>query len=543
MATPFFDERIVFKAGTNNYDRFRIPAVIKAPNGHLLAFAEGRRKTQGQLGDHYNVDLVMKKSTDNGNNWGSLVSIWGHQFSDWTTFGNPCPVVDEDTGTIWLPFCEDNYEVWITKSTDNGNNWATPYKISDQVKNPSWAWGPKPTNADEEKVIWTGPGIGIQIKQGSCVGRLVIPCHFQPFPQGQHPGVGVENNRMWVFYSDDHGQTWNYPPLSELGNESQVVELSNQDLMLNGRNQKRFGGDPIRRLTAISSNCGVNFTDSIVDDELIEPVCQASILRYSFGSGDNNVILFSNPASSTKRERMTVRISENDTFSWPTSQLVREGPSAYSCLVKQADDNIGLLYETNNSKDLTYARFNLEWVRQNGGNNTILSTEWDNLSGWSTSGTDISINPASQLRLFDAQDATTKVFRSAQNIPSNYTIEFKAKVSQYSAIGKISLGVKVQDGSYRLMFQRKADGFYVIDTSNSWVRIKTTSEYTGWADYKIVVNNGSASLYARVSGTEVYNPNGNWNLQIYQQPDLIEHWVRGKSGQPAEVRFDWTRIY
>ena len=535
MATPFFNEGIVFQAGTEGYRTYRIPAVIKAPNGHLLAFAEARFR-----GDHDNVDLVMKKSTDNGNTWGNLVSIWGHQFSDGKTFGNPCPVVDENTGTIWLPFCEDNYDVWIAKSTDNGDNWTTPEKISDQVKNPNWAWGPRPTNADEERVIWTGPGIGIQIKQGGCAGRLVIPCHFQPFPQGQP--AGVENNRMWVFYSDDHGQNWNYPPLSELGNESQVVELSNQDLMLNGRNQKRLGGEPIRRLTATSSNCGVNFTDSIVDDELIEPVVQASILRYSFGSGDSNVILFSNPASAT-RDRLTVRISNDDGYSWSISRLVREGPSAYSCLVRQADDNIGLLYETNNHRDLTYARFNLEWVKQNNGDDTILLTEWDNLSGWSTSGTDISINPASQLRLFDDRDTTTKIFRSDKVIPSNYTIEFKAKVSQYTAIGKISLGVKVQDGAYRLMFQRKVDGFYAIDSTNSWVKIKSTAEYTGWADYKIVVNNGAASLSTRVSGTDAYNPDGNWNLQPYQQPNLVEHWVRGKSGQPAEVRFDWTRIY
>ena len=408
MAKSFFDKgTVIFKAGEKGYQKFRIPSVIKAPNGDILAFAEGRRGTlpnKPDVGDHFNVDLVMKKSTDNGNSWGNLVSIWGHQFSDWTTFGNPCPVVDEDPGTIWLPFCEDNYDVWITKSTDNGKNWATPYKISNQVKNPNWAWGPAPTenneNPDdkddrekekkEERIIWTGPGIGIQIKHGKHAGRLVIPCHFQPFPQGTHPGKGVEHNRMWVFYSDDHGKTWNYPPLSELGNESQVVELSDHRLMLNGRNQYQKSENdirnkegkklqPIYRLTAISNNGGVNFTNSEADKNLIEPTCQASILRYSFGNGDKNVILFSNPASSENRERMTVKISNDDGKTWNFSRLVRKNTSAYSCLVRQADDNIGLLYETTNG-NLTYARFNLEWVKQGDANNAVRSTDQDNLS-------------------------------------------------------------------------------------------------------------------------------------------------------------------
>ncbi len=370
MATPLLKEKsiaadkkeeaVVFKAGEQNYNKFRIPAVIKAPNGDILAFAEGREK-----GDHNNVDLVMKRNTKNGDpkEWKKqeLKVIWPLKASDDTTFGNPCPVVDEEKGTIWLLFCDDGYDVWLTKSTDNGKNWATPSKISDQVKNPKWAWGPKPKKDEDERIIWTGPGIGIQIKQGKHKGRLVIPCHFQPFPKGKP--AGVENNRMWVFYSDDHGKTWNYPPLSELGNESQVVELSNHDLMLNGRNQKGFGGKPIRRLTATSSNGGVKFTDSVRNSQLIDPVCQASILRYSFGRGHKNVILFSNPAHETKRERMTVRISNDDGKTWSDGKCICQDFSGYSCLVKQADDKIGLLYETKNSS-LTYAKFSLEWLKK-----------------------------------------------------------------------------------------------------------------------------------------------------------------------------------
>ncbi|MCX5654352.1 MAG: sialidase family protein, partial [Planctomycetota bacterium] len=89
------------------------------------------------------------------------------------TAGNPCPVVDRTTGTIWLPLTwnlgEDNEsqikkgasnrsrEVWITKSTDDGATWAKPVNITAATKAPDWTW------------YATGPGCGIQLKSGRMV--------------------------------------------------------------------------------------------------------------------------------------------------------------------------------------------------------------------------------------------------------------------------------------------------------------------------------------------------------------------------------------
>ena len=48
----------VFKNGEDNYECYRIPAIIKAPNGDLLAYAEARRKGCNDFGD---IDLGMER--------------------------------------------------------------------------------------------------------------------------------------------------------------------------------------------------------------------------------------------------------------------------------------------------------------------------------------------------------------------------------------------------------------------------------------------------------------------------------------------------
>src|ERR1044072_2525437 len=57
----------VFSAGEGDYHTYRIPSVIVAPKGTVLAFCEGRKNGRGDTGD---IDLLVKRSTDGGKTWG-----------------------------------------------------------------------------------------------------------------------------------------------------------------------------------------------------------------------------------------------------------------------------------------------------------------------------------------------------------------------------------------------------------------------------------------------------------------------------------------
>jgi sialidase-1 len=338
------DEQPVFTAGEGGYHTYRIPSLIATRQGTLLAFCEGRKSGRGDAGD---IDLVLRRSTDGGKTWAKTQVVWDDGTN---TCGNPCPVVDAATGTIWLLVTHNlgkdteaeivagtgdgSRTAWVSKSTDDGVTWAKPVEITKDVKKPEWTW------------YATGPGIGIQTKSG----RLVIPCDSK-----SEKGKVRESH---VIYSDDRGATWKLGGVVGPGcNESQVAELDDGTLLLNMRS---FQGNN-RRLIATSKDGGATFTKPAADPALLEPVCQASLIRVP---GEKNTLLFSNPAS-TKREKMTVRLSRDGGKTWPVSRLLHAGPAAYSCLAVLPDGRIACLYERGDKapyEKIVLARVSKEWL-------------------------------------------------------------------------------------------------------------------------------------------------------------------------------------
>jgi sialidase-1 len=348
----------VYRAGEGGYHTYRIPAIVVTTNGTLLAFCEGRKNGRGDSGD---IDTLLKRSTDGGKTWSAQQLIWS---DDENTCGNPTPVVDRTTGTIWLLMCWNNgsarenqisakgiregRRVFICHSMDDGLTWTKPEEITASVKNPGWGW------------YATGPVNGIQLTRGGHSGRLLIPAN--------HSESGVKEDttntvsRSHVIYSDDHGQTWHIGGSEDKKtNESTIAELSDGSVMQNMRSYQNLN----RRAVAISHDGGQSWSPVRFDKTLIEPVCQGSLFRYSWpGEGDRSLLLFSNPAS-LKREKLTVRLSYDDGQTWAESKLLYAGPAAYSCLARLPDNSIGCLFECGKIsayETITLAKIPLSWL-------------------------------------------------------------------------------------------------------------------------------------------------------------------------------------
>jgi len=354
----FLHQIDLFTNGDDGYHTYRIPALATTTKGTVLAFCEGRKHGRGDAGK---IDLLLRRSADGGRTWGptQLVVSDGDM-----TCGNPCPVVTRaSVGTgggeeiICLPFCKnlgDGHEgmivegkaprtVWITRSRDDGLTWEEPEEITADVKDPSWTW------------YATGPGHGIQLQSG----RLVVPCDHI---------VGIDFNRgdpyhSHVIVSDDVGASWRIGGIVPDGtNESAVAELADGSLYINCRN---YRGEK-RRAAAWSRDGGDSFGDHFWEEQLVEPICQASMVGISGGdTHGRDRVLFANPASEA-REKLTVRVSLDGCRSWSAGRELFGGPAAYSDLALAGrDGEILCLYERgadNPYEYLTLARFDLGWL-------------------------------------------------------------------------------------------------------------------------------------------------------------------------------------
>lgn len=343
----------LFRQEGDGYHTFRIPAIVRSLSGTLLAFAEGRKNGLGDSGD---IDVVLKRSYDKGETWEPLQVVAD---SGVDTIGNPAPVVDRDTGFIWLALTSNDgdasigdinngrnsRDAWITHSEDDGATWTSPEIINDTAKGEDWRW------------IATGPGHGIQLADGV----MVIPCDHSI-------GPAADEWFSHVMFSDDHGQTWTLGGTvpGGYGDESTVAERLDASLMLNFRS--RLGKN--RRAYAISTDRGQSWSEALTALALIEPVCEGSLLRLDHGTWEADasggaVLAFSNPAS-TRREVMGIHLSRDGGETWPLFEWVHPGPAGYSDMVELADGGIGLLYEKGwlwYSETITFARLTPEWIR------------------------------------------------------------------------------------------------------------------------------------------------------------------------------------
>lgn len=334
------EQQSLFMAGEKNYHTYRIPSLLVTQKGTVLAFCEARKEDPTDAGE---IDIAVKRSADSGKTWSELeIAV-----EDGTnTAGNPCAVQDRDTGTIWLLFCQNEEQdvekdilqgkgsrrIFVISSEDDGITWSKPEEITRSVKKDNWTW------------YAIGPCHAIQLKSG----RLIAACnHAVLDPEKGESGPYTAH----VIYSDNHGKDWTIGGIiGEFTNESTLAELEDGTLYINMRSYHNKN----QRASAWSKDGGDTWSEIQLNEDLIDPVCQGSVLALPDGE-----LLFSNPAS-INRENMTIKTSKDGGKSWMKEAVIYAGPSGYSDLAVTKDHHILCLYESGKKEyfeEITLARY------------------------------------------------------------------------------------------------------------------------------------------------------------------------------------------
>lgn len=304
----------LFRNGDGGYKTFRIPSLIVLDKHSLnekcgctflcdvlLASAEARRNSSKDLGD---IDIVGKLSADGGSTWTPLTVLFKAPGGIGKA-GNPTPVFDRKNAVIHF-VCTfgtraDHYAI---STCDTRGRLRADLSIAWEAPVPMGAMVP-------------GPGKSIRLRSG----RIVVP------------GDGH------VMFSDDEGMTWQSGNPAR-GGECEAVELPGGELMMVTRFGPACSKQHPREFQKLSFSAdgGENWQRH-ADTTLKTPMCQSSLDKTSRGT-----VILTYPDCHLTRANLSAGISEDNGRTWAVKRLY-SGPSGYSCVAVDGEDNIFVLAE------------------------------------------------------------------------------------------------------------------------------------------------------------------------------------------------------
>ncbi len=336
---PVFPTTDAWKCNSDDYSLYRIPSLCLTPGGRLLAFCEARRSyltrgwewnmmkgTEMLSGE---LHCAMKSSDDGGRRWSERLIIPPLKRGATYEARDPSPLPDLATGEIFL-FTRGP---WVVSSRDEGQTWSKPRSLS----------GALPGD-------WSSltPGTGnsaIQLRYGRHKGRLIASLY----------GSSV----IALVFSDDHGKTWHPGALlaSNTASEPSVAELSDGRVLVSPRHGL---GKERGRLFLVSDDGGASFSEKRYEPAIPMSGQGEIVAAESVDLGDRGKvrpIVCCGPAEN--KTRLTVMVSLDDGNTWPVSRVIDDGSAANLALVALPDGQVGVLYERDKYRRLSFQRVDL----------------------------------------------------------------------------------------------------------------------------------------------------------------------------------------
>ena len=383
----------LLRPGDYNSTNYRIPAVITARDGSIVAVTDKRKYNNGDLPE--DIDILCNVSKDGGHTWTEPYTIaYGTGYKQ--GYGDcALALTNDENGIIaafvggpgfWGSTPTNPLRMYISRSHDNGMTWSEPEDITHFVYGAECE--------DEERKEWLGGFFGSGNGLLTSTGRIMFVIAMR------------ENNTRevvcnYAVYSDDNGQTWQVSGRASVGgDEAKVTELVDGRILMSIR---RNG----YRWYNISEDGGVTWQETTSEwTDIVAPACNGDLIRYtSVNDGyDKNRLLHSVPEGSS-RKNVTVYVSYDEGESWQTKKCIVPYNSAYSSLCVLPDNTIGLYveeaYQNEGDYCTVFYNFSLNWLTD-GEDDVVNIDEVDDIATMNY--LDVYPNPASHYINIQSKD-------------------------------------------------------------------------------------------------------------------------------------------
>ena len=329
----------LWTASMGNTQYYRIPTIMRTTDGGIIALTDDRHNNSNDLGSH-KIDVVARKSMDNGLTWGDEITVAvGDGSSDAAYgYGDPAIVRTLNGKLICLmaagkaSYSSGQLHMGYSESTDNGATWSAPVDIYSSII--------KPDGVTFQSVFTTA-GKGVTFSNGRVAYAM----------NGKVNGTTNE----YIIYSDDEGDTWKLSTSAAFtGADESKLEIMNDNSLLVSVRRGGYNTHANRgynRTTGDASGDGINSwgTQGNWGSEMYANGCNADMMYYNReteNAGRPDVIFHTlTKTYDTYRKDLRLYMSFDQGTTWKEAFQLQPGWAAYSSMQKLANGDLAIIFE------------------------------------------------------------------------------------------------------------------------------------------------------------------------------------------------------
>ena len=378
----------LFYSTATPVQHYRIPAIVVAANGNIVAICDNRHTKHGDIGQTSLsdlIDIVYKISKDGGKTWSEEKIILPK-----TTENNPATANNKGDALVFrhtdgtlvvLAVSGGGYAAAVSDATpsrmlrsesvDNGETWSLWQEVGQELFE-------KIKQEHGKKRGFATSGRGLTLKDGTFAAGLSV--------DGSSKGQGI----TFVYaYSKDKGKTWNYAGYiagsadnSVTINEPKpIAELENGKILTSVRNAKAPNSGNNPRLYAVFNADGTGMPAKLSKWNFHDGSVDAEGVVWTRGSLEDKNRMLHIQAGPYGRKGLKLYLSEDEGTIWKEIRTLLDGNTraCYASMDVCGDGTVITLAEeqtrdnkaSNLQYDIVFRRYNMYDLTKE-----VYKTEW-----------------------------------------------------------------------------------------------------------------------------------------------------------------------